>query len=230
MGRALPWCRRAFLLFAATAPATSAAQDIWHRDSPSPGSLAPLPDLTTTWSSWLRAGPGKAAALRGNSDLVPPRDTSPARFSRYDELISNATDTWNVPAALLRAVIRTESDFDPRVVSSVGARGLMQLMPATARELGVADAFDPAANIAGGARYLHRLAQRFCQTSTTAAATFGPLPCSAADLVRVIAAYHAGAGAVEKYGGLPPYETTRFYVTTVLRRFGEYGQVTGVSR
>jgi soluble lytic murein transglycosylase-like protein len=205
-------------LAAAAAPVY--AQGVWLREPTRPGGVGAQPSAPT-WSTWLRTGPGKAAALRGSTDLVAPRDTSPARFSRYDPIIEQQRGLFGVPAALVRAVIRTESDFDPKVVSSVGAKGLMQLMPDTARSLGVVDPFDPSQNILGGSRYLQRLARRFCATSpgTTSAAIIGSLSCSQADLIRVIAGYHAGPGAVEKYGGLPPYETTRFYVTAVLRRF-----------
>jgi soluble lytic murein transglycosylase-like protein len=162
------------------------------------------------WKVWLRTGPGKAAALRGRSDLVPARDASPTRFSRYDDDIRDQQSHYGIPEALLRAIIKTESDYDPAVVSSVGAQGLMQLMPDTARLMGVTDAFDPRQNIMGGARYLQVLARRFCKAASV---------CTPDEKVKVIAAYHAGPGAVEKYGGLPPYETTRAYVAAVLRRY-----------
>jgi soluble lytic murein transglycosylase-like protein len=116
------------------------------------------------------------------------------------------------------------------VVSSVGAKGLMQLMPDTARLMGVTDVFDPRQNIMGGARYLQVLARRFCGRSEGggAAAAAGERPaCSFDDKVKIIAAYHAGPGAVEKYGGIPPYETTRAYVTAVMRRYEQYRQAAG---
>jgi soluble lytic murein transglycosylase-like protein len=133
------------------------------------------------------------------------------------------------PEPLLRAVVKTESDFDPRVVSSAGAKGLMQLMPDTARLMGVTDVFDPRQNIMGGARYLQVLARRFCRTPAGAVGA-GPgeraltqlTVCSPDERVKVVAAYHAGPGAVEKYGGMPPYETTHAYVTMVLRRYEQY--------
>ena len=178
------------------------------------------------WKVWLKTGPGKAAALRGRTDVVPPRDTSLARYARYDHDIFDQQVYYGIPEALVRAVIKTESDFDPHVVSSVGAQGLMQLMPDTGRMMGVTDPFDPRQNIMGGSRYLQVLARRFCRTPAVAdddgRDTDRALVCSDDELVKVIAGYHAGPGAVEKYGGLPPYETTRFYVTMVLRRFDEY--------
>jgi len=178
------------------------------------------------WKVWLKTGPGKAAALRGRTDVVPPRDTSPARYARYDQDIADQQLYYGIPEPLVRAVIKVESDFDPHVVSSVGAQGLMQLMPDTGRMMGVTDAFDPRQNIMGGSRYLQVLARRFCRTPAVTDDEGGDtdraLVCSDDELVKVIAGYHAGPGAVDKYGGLPPYETTRAYVTMVLRRFDEY--------
>jgi hypothetical protein len=180
--------------------------------------------LGQRWKVWLRTGPGKASSVRGTSDVVPARDNSPERYSRYDDHIHDQQLFYGVPEPLIRAVIKTESDYDPRVVSSAGAQGLMQLMPDTARLMGVTDAFEPRQNIMGGARYLQILARRFCRTPV-APENVGPevlRVCSDEELVKVVAGYHAGPAAVEKYGGLPPYETTRFYVATVLRRYDEY--------
>ncbi|HEY4187700.1 MAG TPA: lytic transglycosylase domain-containing protein [Polyangia bacterium] len=179
-----------------------------------------------TWKVWLKTGPGKAGALRGRTDVVPPRDSSPARYARYDQDIFDQQMYYGIPEALVRAVIKVESDFDPHVVSSVGAQGLMQLMPDTGRMMGVTDAFDARQNIMGGSRYLQVLARRFCRTPAVTDDDGHDanrvLVCSDDEMVKVIAGYHAGPGAVEKYGGLPPYETTRAYVTMVLRRFDEY--------
>src|SRR3954465_14649018 len=120
----------------------------------------------TRWKVWLRSGPGKASALRGRTDLVPARDTSTSRFARFDQHIRDQQAYYGIPEALMRAVIKTESDYDPAVVSSAGAQGLMQLMPDTARLMGGTDAFDPRQNIMGGCRYLQVLARRFCKTGS----------------------------------------------------------------
>jgi len=104
-----------------------------------------------------------------------------------------------VDPRLVRAVIAAESGGDPRAVSSVGAAGAMQLMPETARALGVVDRFDLAQNVRGGTRYLRSLLDRF-----------------GGDVPRAVAAYNAGPGAVERYGGVPPYAETRRYVARVL--------------
>jgi len=181
------------------------------------------------WKVLFRAGPGKASALRGATDLVPPRDASPTRYTRFDRDILDGQAFYGIPEAFIRAVIKTESDFDPRVVSSAGAEGLMQLLPGTARQMGVTDIFDPRQNIMGGTRYLQVLARRFCKTP--AAGDDGrPLTvCSSDEKVKVIAGYHAGPAAVEKYGGIPPYETTHAYVAMVLRRYDQYRMATGGS-
>jgi hypothetical protein len=178
------------------------------------------------WKVLFKKGPGKAGALRGSTDIVPPRDTAPARFSRFDRDIRDSQAFYGIPEAFMRAVIKTESDYDPNVVSSAGAQGLMQLLPETARSMGVTNSFDARQNIMGGARYLQVLARRFCRTP--AATDDGQRPgerltvCSTDEKIKVIAAYHAGPGAVLKYGGVPPYETTRQYVGMVMRRYEQY--------
>jgi soluble lytic murein transglycosylase-like protein len=174
------------------------------------------------WKVWLKTGPGKAAALRGSTDLVPARDRSPERVSRYDQHIRDQQAVYGIPEALVRAVIKTESDYDPGVVSSAGAQGLMQLMPDTARLMGVTDAFDPRQNIMGGCRYLQVLARRFCKTASPAGTV-----CTPDEKVKIVAAYHAGPGAVEKYGGIPPYETTQAYVSMVMRRYADLSSAVG---
>lgn len=164
-----------------------------------------------------KSGPGKAAVISGSSsggvagcdksraDVVPSRDTSRERYHRYDPFIAEAAQVYALPPALIRAIIHVESDYDPQVVSCAGARGLMQLMPDVEKEQRVSDVFDPRRNILGGSRLLRLLANRFH-----------------GDLVLTIAGYHAGAGAVEKYSGVPPYETTQRYVYAVLQRYQSY--------
>ena len=165
-----------------------------------------------------KSGPGKAAVVSGSgvagcdksrADVVPSTDTSPDRYHRYDAFIAEAASVYALPPSLIRAVIHVESDYDPHVVSCAGARGLMQLMPDVEKEQRVSDVFDPRRNILGGSRLLRLLANRF-----------------RGDLVLTIAGYHAGAGAVEKYSGVPPYETTQRYVYAVLQRYQSYKQAT----
>jgi soluble lytic murein transglycosylase-like protein len=134
--------------------------------------------------------------------VVPARDRSPERYQRYDAHIKDAAAVYQVPVALIRAVMKVESDFDPKVVSCAGAMGLMQLMPGTQKQVGVDDVWDARQSVFGGAAYLRMMANAF-----------------SGDLSKTIAGYHAGPGAVQKFGGVPPYETTRMYVKMVR---GEY--------
>jgi hypothetical protein len=117
--------------------------------------------------------------------------------------IEDAAERYGVPVKLVSAVIRAESGFNPRAVSRTGARGLMQLMPATASILGVRNSFDPRENIDGGVRHLRGLIDRFPHS-----------------LPLAIAAYNAGEKAVTQYGGIPPYPETQDYVTKVLHFYG----------
>ncbi len=151
----------------------------------------------------------KASAHRGaceRCDVVPSRDRSPERYHRYDDHIFEASELYKIPVALIRAVIHVESDYDPRVVSSMDAKGLMQLMPEVEIDMGVSHAFEPRENILGGTRLLRWLANRYD-----------------GDLVLTIAGYHAGAGSLKKYGNtVPPYKNTRKYLEMVLARYYQY--------
>jgi soluble lytic murein transglycosylase-like protein len=126
-------------------------------------------------------------------------------ISKYDHLIAKASQKYNVESALIKAVIKAESNFNHMAVSPKGARGLMQLMPATASSLQVHDSFHPENNIEGGARYLGYLIRYFN----------GNLPFA-------LAAYNAGENAVIRHGGIPPYRETQTYVSRVLSYFDRY--------
>jgi hypothetical protein len=119
--------------------------------------------------------------------------------------ITKAASKYGIPPGLIKAVIRAESNFDSKAVSSAGAQGLMQLMPATAEELGVQDPFDIDQNIDGGSRYLKEMLDRFN-----------------ADIKMALAAYNAGPGTVEKYDGNVPYRETQNYVDRVMRFSAKY--------
>lgn len=130
--------------------------------------------------------------------------TTSETFRRQPEaaiegLIHEAAERFGLAPALIRAVIRAESGFDPFAVSSAGAQGLMQLMPALATELGVANVFDPRENIMAGTQYLSALI-----SGHGGSVTLG------------LASYNAGPGAVERYGGIPPFKETERYVQTIL--------------
>ncbi len=127
----------------------------------------------------------------------------------YDTLISNVSRRYGVDPNLVKAVVRAESDYNPSAVSRAGARGLMQLMPETARMMGVKDIHNPVDNINGGTRYLSSLIKKFN----------GKLPMA-------LAAYNAGEGAVRSYGRIPPYKETQMYVKKVLRFYDHYSGTT----
>jgi len=143
-----------------------------------------------------------ASMVRG---FVPDEvlaEIGPAAVGDLERLAEEAARRHGLDPALVRAVVAVESGFQPEAVSPKGAKGLMQLMPATARELGVADPFDAAANLDGGSRYLRSLLARY-----------------EGDLAKALAAYNAGMGAVARHRGVPPYAETRRYVQKVLGRY-----------
>lgn len=127
-------------------------------------------------------------------------ESQPLFQSKYNEYIVEAARKFDVDAALVSAVIKAESDYNPRIVSNKGARGLMQLMPATAKRFGVTNSFDPRENIHGGTRYLRWLLQKFEGN---------------ADLA--VAAYNAGEGNVWKYEGVPPFRETVNYINRIAK-------------
>lgn len=136
--------------------------------------------------------------------VKPSTVTAPAEL---DSLIEKASAEYQLRPGLLRALIKTESNFNPSTVSAAGAMGLTQLMPGTARGLGVTDPFDAEQNIFGGARYLRQQLDAFHGDERLA-----------------LAAYNAGPGAVRRYNGIPPYPETQQYVTRVLSQAGEIGE------
>lgn len=146
--------------------------------------------------------------LHSNGDIPntynPATAATPSRSANrnsYDHLIKAAAARHGVDPALVKAVIHTESAFNPNARSPVGAMGLMQLMPGTARDMGVSNAWDPAQNIEGGVKYLAWLQKQFRNRD------------------HVIAAYNAGHGNVKKYGGIPPFRETQNYVKSVNNRY-----------
>ena len=149
--------------------------------------------------------PFRQATQAGGSTDVPDVKTSPqgaelTEQQMIEQKVQKAAEKYNLPPELINAVIRAESNFEVRAVSSAGAQGLMQLMPATAKELGVKNPFDIEQNVDGGARYLRQMLDRF-----------------GGNLRKALAAYNAGPGTVCRYDGRVPYPETRQYVQRVLR-------------
>jgi soluble lytic murein transglycosylase-like protein len=176
------------------------------------------PSSYSDFASALQAATSADAA--GASTSATAADASPGidysavqgagssgESSEYDALIEQAAARNGVDPAVLHGLIQQESGFDPNAVSSAGASGLTQLMPGTASTLGVANPLDPVESIEGGARYLGELMSQFGGNTEDA-----------------LAAYNAGPGAVEQYGGIPPYAETQSYVANVLGNAQAYQQ------
>ena len=142
-----------------------------------------------------------AAASAGNT--VRKTASLPSRAAQYESIFDEASRTYGVSKSLLFAVAKAESNFDTNSVSHAGAQGIMQLMPGTAKTLGVKNAFDPYENIMGGAKLLRDNIK-----------SFGSVPLA-------LAAYNSGPGAVKKYGGVPPYKETQNYVKKIMADLGD---------
>jgi soluble lytic murein transglycosylase-like protein len=137
--------------------------------------------------------------------MNPSKNAAPLVPDSLNALIQGEATEQGVDANLLKALIKNESNFNPKAVSPVVAQGLMQLMPGTAAGLGVKNSFNPAQNIEGGTKYLKSLLQKYNQSVPMA-----------------LAAYNAGPGAVDKYGGIPPYKETTQYVQKVMQSYQAY--------
>jgi hypothetical protein len=146
--------------------------------------------------SALTSGADSAAA---NTAAGQAATQTTAQSVNLDDIFQKASDTYGVSTQLLKAVAKAESNFNPTAESSSGAKGIMQLMPGTAKSLGVTDVFDPEQNIMGGAKYLSQMISQ----------VHGNVEVG-------LAAYNAGPGAVQKYHGIPPYKETQNYIAKVM--------------
>jgi soluble lytic murein transglycosylase-like protein len=151
----------------------------------------------------VRAG---CKLLGGRRERLP-LPASEGDSSQFDDLIYASSERYGVDPALVRAVVKAESNFNVAALSRKGAQGLMQLMPDTARLYNIVDAFNPTENIEGGVQHLKLLLDKY-----------------RGDLQLTLAAYNAGIQAVEKYGGIPPYAETREYVKRVLNFHQRYSK------
>ena len=144
---------------------------------------------------------GSNSDLKLNNDSIPitPSTKSTDRLSRYDDIINSASQQFGVDKNLIKSVILTESAANERAVSSEKAKGLMQLIDSTAKEMGVSNVWDPKQNILGGTKYLAQMLQKFNGNVDLA-----------------LASYNAGPQNVEKYGGVPPFEETQNYIKRVM--------------
>jgi soluble lytic murein transglycosylase-like protein len=165
--------------------------------SPSPSATA-----TTSFDQQLSQATGAQAASASTSSVSVGSGSVP-----YDQQIEAAASKYGIDPAVLKGLIKQESGFNPDAGSPAGAQGLTQLMPGTAASLGVTNVYDPAQSIDGGAHYLRMQLDRF-----------------GGDYSNALAAYNAGPGAVQRYGGVPPYGETQNYVKNVLAFAQQYRQ------
>ena len=169
-----------------------------------PVQLPGLPEqaeVTGSFASMLQ----QQLSSAGVTDEGAPNAPAMVPPAQIDALVNENAQSQAVDPALIKAIIANESGFNANATSNAGAQGLMQLMPGTASGLGVTDAYDPAQNVAGGTKYIKGLLDRF-----------------GGDVRLAVAAYNAGPGAVEKYGGVPPYAETQNYVQNVLSSYAKY--------
>ena len=144
--------------------------------------------------------PHDTAVRKNDNSTSFPQTPHPSDSNTIEQSIRKAAAKYNLPGSLIKAVIKAESNFDAAAVSTAGARGLMQLMPATAEELGVNDSFDIEQNIDGGSHYLRKMLDKF-----------------GGNIKLALAAYNSGPGTVQKYNGNVPYPETQDYVKRVMR-------------
>jgi len=166
---------------------------------------APAPPPAAATAAVAAPGSTPAVVFLGSLQNALQRGTATAATSVYEPQIETAASRYGVDPALVRAVVKQESGFNPNATSQTGAAGLMQLMPDTARSLGVTDPYDPGQSVDAGTRYLADQLQHF-----------------GGDLRLALAAYNAGPGAVARYGGVPPYAETQAYVDQVLTTYQSY--------
>jgi len=185
-------------------PALSTADIYSYVDNQGVAHFTNKPSGDARYRLYMKSRDG---SKRRSDSYVAPNDTSVERFSRYGDVIREAAGLYQIPEELVRAVIKVESDYDTRVVSSMDCKGLMQVHPAVEIDMGAqGDIFDPRTNIMTGTRLLRWLANRVD-----------------GDLVLTIAGYHAGLGSLAKYGyTVPPYAYTRQYLKMVLERYYQY--------
>lgn len=156
-------------------------------------------------SGSVAASDNSGSSLTGSTSLTATKSAmSSAKSGAYSTFIQDSAQKYQLDPNLIKAVIAVESNFNPAARSSAGAMGLMQLMPGTARGLGVTDPFDPAQNIEGGSKFLKQMLDGF------------------GDVSLALAAYNAGPGNVKKYGGIPPFAETKRYVEKVLAAWETY--------
>lgn len=185
--------------------ATLAGADIYQCKAPGGGML-----LTNMYTGGDCVRVMKETKRPVANDVAATPAKAGSTLVRFDDIISRYSNHYGLDDALVRAVIKAESNYNPQARSNKGAQGLMQLIPETARDMQVADPFDPEDNIRGGSRYLRLMLDEF-----------------GGNVELALAAYNAGPNAVKRFGGIPPYQETQNYVVKVKNYQREYRQAKG---
>ena len=165
----------------------------------------PVAPTDASFQAALSTAQGAGAPATATTGTTMPTAAGAGSPTPFEGEIQAAAQRPGLDPSLLKALIKQESNFNPKAGSPAGAQGLTQLMPGTARSLGVSDPFDPAQAIEGGAKYLKQQLDRF-----------------GGDVEKALAAYNAGPGAVQKFGGIPPYPETQNYVKKVMAYAEQY--------
>jgi len=173
------------------------------------------PPVVPIQPTWLDSGTSSEQYLKPPGPRPPSTSFKPkkSKATDYDDIITEASTTYNVEPELIRAVIGRESNFNPNAISPKKATGLMQVLPSTFKEMGGTDITDPYQNIMHGTKYLAQLSKKY-----------------GGDIPLTLAGYNAGPGAVDKYGGIPPFKETQEYVPNVLGRYNKYKKAASVKQ